>query len=209
MGERKEAVEEKFTDYLQQLQTYAERNHMGFIQRTFGREKLDRLAADLETQAGTVIDAAADYAVNDTEPREYHREFLDSNPFYNHYRGNDRRDLARDLLTHFNSVVTDAAPLFTADVDDPTFENLMREAYDSRDEAAEMLEENITYTEKFEDYTADMYVVDAGLFNVVNPMSFERAVLPKIEDAQDWLWEDVITEDLDDIYGDAADDPYR
>lgn len=205
VGERKENVEATFTTYLEQLYTYAEREHMGFIQKTFGADKLDAVKADMETQAAVVVEAAADYAVADTDPSAYHREFLRSNPFYTHYDGSRHRALQRDLLTHFNAIVEDAAPLFEVDVDDPSFEMLMREAYDSRDEAAAMLEQNLAYAEQFEDYASDMYVVDAGPFNALNPTSFERTVMPKVRDAQDWLRDEVITDDLDAIYGQAGD----
>jgi hypothetical protein len=202
--DRKETVETTFKSYLDQLYTYAEQEHMGFIETTFGADKLDAVTSDMERQAEIVIEAAADYGTADADPSAYHDAFLRSNPFYTHYAGSRERALRRDLLTHFDTVVEDAAPLFTADTGDGSFETLMREAYDTRSEAADMLEENLTYAEQFEAYASDMYIVDAGRLNVLNPTSFERTVIPKIRDAQDWLWDAVITDDLDAIYGDDA-----
>lgn len=203
---RKEQVGETFQYYLQELHRYAVDEHMGFVERFFGSGTLNEVKEDIETQAGTVIDAAADYAVNETPPAGYHTQFLDSNPFYQHYTGRDEQGLEDALTAHFDTVVEDAAPLFDVDVDDPTFGNLMQEAYDTRETAEQMLEKNFEYAETLETYASDMYVVDAGWFNIVNPSSFERTVMPKVKDAENWLWENVIEEDLNDIYGETEDE---
>lgn len=201
MDAQQAAITTTFQEYLQDFQQYIDQEHLsdyGFLKRRTARSKFDRVCEQMERQAAITVDYAAAIAEGGSVDTDaYHRAFLRTNPFLDHYEGRREAALRETLTDHFDTVAADVAPLLDADVATPSFDAMMQAAYD-REEAEAVLAENFTYVDALKRYMDDMYL-SLGPFNVA---SFADEVAPVIADAEDWLLEQRIPQDLDRIYGD-------
>ncbi|MFC6962125.1 hypothetical protein [Halocatena marina] len=109
-----------------------------------------RIKKDMEKQGRIVVE----YAAQENDGGRYQREFLATNPVYQRYSGNNRRELEEHLLSHFETVRADLAPLVSSETDD--FWEALAEEY-SREEATEIIERHFSQAETFERYKDDLF----------------------------------------------------
>lgn len=109
-----------------------------------------RIKKDMEKQGRIVVE----YAAQENDGVRYQREFLATNPVYQRYSGNERRELEEHLLSHFETVRADLAPLVSSETDD--FWAALAEEY-SREEATEIIERHFSQAETFERYKDDLF----------------------------------------------------
>jgi hypothetical protein len=84
----------------------------------------------------------------------YEREFLETNPVYRRYDGDDERQLERHLLDHFDQAAADLEPLVASDTDD--FWTALTAAY-SHEEARGIVERHFSQAETFKQYRDDVF----------------------------------------------------
>ena len=120
---------------------------VGRIAGAGGEAVLRRIESDMRQQGRVVVDRAAAIAAGDSE--SYERAFLETNPVYQRYDGDEREELRRHLLDHFKAVSRDLAPLVASDRED--FWAALEAEYD-HDEAVAIVDRHFSQAETFKRY---------------------------------------------------------
>lgn len=113
-----------------------------------------RIQREMRTQGDIVVKYAAAIAGETNDKARLEQEFLETNPVYQRYDGNDTEELEEHLLDHFRTVGNDLAPLVASDVDD--FWGALRAEY-SREEAEKILDRNFDQAATFKRYRHDLF----------------------------------------------------
>jgi hypothetical protein len=147
---------------------------------------------EMHDQGELVVDYAAAMAAGDADRRAYEREFLDTNPVYSRYSGDQTAELESHLLDHFEQIAADLAPLVAADADD--FWTALREEY-SRAEAERIVERHFSQAETFTQY-------QDGIFG--SKRIGDKVI--EIVDAAETQFKGELNEELADVYDDEVTD---
>lgn len=113
-----------------------------------------KVKSDMVTQGEIVVDYA-DAVAHDRPTGELEQRFLETNPVYKRYKGNDRAELERFLLGHFEQVGKDLAPLITSNHND--FWAALADEYEQAD-AQELIERNFSQAMVFRKYKEDLSI---------------------------------------------------
>lgn len=125
----------------------------GKVAKTGAKAAFKKVKSDMQTQ-GEIVVEYADAIAHDRPTSELERRFLETNPVYKRYSGNDKQELERHLLGHFNQVGKDLAPLITSDRND--FWAALAEQYD-RSEAEQLIERHFSQADTFKKYRGDLF----------------------------------------------------
>lgn len=113
-----------------------------------------KIKKEMRVQGEIVVDYAAAIARGDGNTRQLEQDFLDTNPVYQRYDGDDKAEVKQHLLTHFRAVGEDLAPLVASDRED--FWEALREEYE-KDEAKALIDRNFSQAETFMRYRGDIF----------------------------------------------------
>lgn len=163
---------------------------VGRAAKTGARRVTRNLQSEMRTQGRIVVDYAAALADETGDEERYEAEFLDTNPVYTRYDGDDREELRTELRSHFRDVGADLAPLVASPQDD--FWEALGEEY-SRDEAEDIVERHFDQAETFRTYRD-------GLFP---SRKLADRVIEVLEEGERRLREDVYAR-LDETYDEGA-----
>lgn len=144
-----------------------------------------RLQAEMETQGRIVVEYAAALA-RDEGGRRYERRFLETNPVYQRYDGDDEAELEAHLLDHFEQVGTDLEPLVASERDD--FWHAMSDEYD-REAAEALIDHHFDQAETFKRFKG-------GIFT---SSTLAEKVISVVEEGESRLRDDLYAR-LDDVY---------
>jgi len=124
----------------------------GKVAKQGAKVAFKKVKRDMLTQGEIVVDYAEAVA-HDRPTGELERRFLETNPVYKAYEGNDQAELERNLLGHFEQVGKDLAPLITSDRDD--FWAALAEEYE-REETEELINRHFSQAQVFKHYKDDL-----------------------------------------------------
>lgn len=126
---------------------------IGKVAKTGAKAAFKKVEKDMQKQ-GEVVVAYADAIAHDEATDELEREFLETNPVYKRYDGDDVAELERHLLTHFRQVGEDLAPLITSPHDD--FWAALADEYE-REETEQLVERHFSQAKTFKKYKGDLF----------------------------------------------------
>lgn len=125
----------------------------GKVAKTGAKAAFKKVESDMQTQGEIVVDYA-DALAHDRPTTELEQRFLETNPVYKRYSGDDEAEVERHLLEHFRQVGQDLAPLITADEDE--FWAALADEYDRAD-AEELLDRHFSQANTFKKYREDIF----------------------------------------------------
>lgn len=115
---------------------------------------INHIKSQMTEQGEIVVDYAAAIANDAEDTSRFERRFLETNPVYQRYDGDERAELRAHLLEHFRTVGDDLAPLVASEHDD--FWMALRSEY-SRSEAKQLVERHFTQAETFIEYREGVF----------------------------------------------------
>lgn len=191
----KRAVRETYDDLLglmaeEILDVVAEKAGGGLAGRAVrrgARRVTDRIEDRMGEQGEILLDYTAARARGDDDLRAYRRDFLDTNPVYTRYEGEEKAALETELLDHFDQAAQDLQPLVESETDD--FWDALAEEY-TRGEAEQILDRHFSQAERFTEYRDDIF----------SSKRIGNLVIDILETAEG-RFEDYLTEKLDEAYG--------
>lgn len=137
----------------------------GKVAKQGAKVAFKKVKSDMLTQGEIVVDYA-DAVAHDRPTGELEQRFLETNPVYKRYKGNDKAELERHLLGHFEQVGKDLAPLITSDHDD--FWAALAEEYEQA-EAKELIERHFSQAQVFKRYKDDLSIPNKDkVINIVD-----------------------------------------
>jgi hypothetical protein len=158
----KGAVLETYRDFLdrltdEMLDVVGEKAGGGLAGRAVRRSAgavTGKIEDQMHDQGRVLVEYTAARVRGDGGLAAYEREFLDTNPVYVRYDGDDQQRLRRHLLDHFEQAATDLEPLVASETDD--FWTALTEAY-SRTEAREIVDRHFNQADTFKQYRDDVF----------------------------------------------------
>lgn len=165
---------------------------LGSVAKRGAKAATKRIQEEMEEQGRIVVAYATAIARKSEDSSQYERRFLETNPVYRRYDGDDRQALEEHLLSHFRRVGSDLAPLVASERDD--FWLALREEY-TRAEAEDIVERHFNQAETFKRYDDGVFPSDR----------LGRRVITVIERGESRLRDDLYTE-IDRVYGDSGED---
>jgi hypothetical protein len=108
----------------------------------------------MRDQGRILVEYTAARVRGDGNLSAYEREFLETNPVYRRYDGDDEQRLERHLLDHFDEAAADLEPLVAAETDD--FWTALTGVY-SHEEARGIVERHFNQADTFKQYRDDIF----------------------------------------------------
>jgi len=162
----------------------------GRVVRRGGKAVTGTIEDQMDEQGRVLVEYTAARVRGEKRLDAYRREFLQTNPVYIRYDGDETATLEGHLLDHFEEAATDLEPLVASEVDD--FWRALADAY-TREEAEEILDRHFSQAETFTRYRD-------GIFS---SKRIGNLVIDILETAERRLRED-LDRDIDRVYGDET-----
>lgn len=108
-----------------------------------------KIEDQMHDQGRILVEYAATRVRGDGDLSPYRRRFLETNPVYVRYDGDDEDELEAQLLDHFDRAAADLQPLVASPTDD--FWTALTEEY-AREEAEAIVERHFNQAETFKQY---------------------------------------------------------
>lgn len=137
----------------------------GKVAKQGAKVTFKKVKKDMRTQGEIVVNYAEAIAHGQSNTRELEQRFLETNPVYKRYDGNNPEELERHLLTHFRQVGEDLAPLIKSDTDD--FWQAVAEEYD-KSEALALIDRHFSQAKTFKKYKGDVFPSKKIATRVIN-----------------------------------------
>lgn len=131
---------------------------LGRVAKRGAKTMAKRIRGEMETQGRIVVAYASAIANDRTDLALYEQRFLETNPVYQRYDGDDIETLEKHLLSHFRMLGTDLAPLVASDKDD--FWLALKEEY-SKTEAKQIFNRHFSQAETFKQYRTGIFPNEA------------------------------------------------
>jgi hypothetical protein len=113
-----------------------------------------KIEQQMQDQGRVLVEYTATRVRGGDDLAAYEREFLDTNPVYVRYDGDDEEQLEAHLLDHFDRAATDLEPLVASGTDE--FWAALTETYD-REEAERIVDRHFNQAETFKQYRDDIF----------------------------------------------------
>lgn len=136
----------------------------GKVAKTGAKAAFKKVKSDMQVQ-GEIVVEYADAIAHDRPTSQLEQRFLETNPVYKRYSGDNKAELEQHLLDHFNQVGRDLAPLITSNRQD--FWAALAEEYD-RSEAERLIERHFSQADTFKKYRGDIFRSQKIATKVIN-----------------------------------------
>ncbi|MEF8783351.1 MAG: hypothetical protein V5A39_14550 [Haloarculaceae archaeon] len=121
----------------------------GRVVRKSAKAVTGSLEEQMRDQGRVLVEYTTARAHNTGDLFAYRREFLDTNPVYDRYDGDEEAKLEAHLLDHFDRAASDLEPLVASETDD--FWVALTEEY-TREKAEGIVERHFSQAETFTQY---------------------------------------------------------
>jgi hypothetical protein len=159
----------------------------GTAVRKSGELAAKKIKSQMQTQGRVLVEYTAARVAGEADLSEYREQFLETNPVYVRYDGDDEEELEDHLLGHFDRAAADLEPLVASETDD--FWTALTEEY-TRQEADAIVERHFTQAETFKRYREDIF--SSGRIS--------NLVIDVLETGEG-RFRDHLADELDDAYG--------
>ncbi|MFW6382921.1 MAG: hypothetical protein ACOCZD_02660 [Haloferacaceae archaeon] len=126
----------------------------GRVVRRSAGTVMGRIEEQMRDQGRVLVEYTAARVRCDGDLSAYRREFLETNPVYTRYDGDDEETLEAQLLDHFDRAAADLEPLVASRSDD--FWTALAEEY-TREEAEAIVDRHFSQAETFKRYRDDVF----------------------------------------------------